>query len=100
MRILGLEQLDSQRARQLEPDARRCAHFGEQRLGNLQAANPLAFRFDVHGTRRLECLECGNQPALEGLLRWLRIDGEIAEQRSAMPCEALEVERLSALGGQ
>jgi hypothetical protein len=48
---------------------------GEERFGNLQRADALAFRFDVDGTRRIESLQRFDELALERLLRGLRIDG-------------------------
>ena len=100
VRVFALEELDAERARKLEPDARRLAHRREQRLGDLQRADALALRFDVDGARRIESLQRFDELALERLLRGLRIDGEVAEQRSAMARNALEIEHLRAFVGE
>ena len=72
------------------------AHRGEQRVGQLHRADPLALRFDVDGRARIEALERGAELAVERLLRGLRLAGQVAEQRPAMPRERFEIEHLRA----
>ena len=84
----------------LEADAFGRAHRGEQRVGHLHGADPLALRFDVHRPRRVERRSALTSCAVERLLRRLRVAGQVAEQRSAMPRELLEVEHLRTFGGE
>ncbi len=95
--VFLLEQRHALRGRRVDADAGAGTHRVEQRAGNLDAADALAFGFDVHRARRIERIERGDQFAVEHLLRWLRAIGQVAEQRAAVAGEALEIEHLRAL---
>ncbi len=100
VRVLLLQQRDAQRLRCRDPHARRRPHRGEQRLRHLERADLAALRLDEHRAVRREALERREHLRLEPLLRRLRIAGQVAQQRTAVLRQVLEVEHLRAGGGQ
>src|SRR5262245_64569954 len=80
----------------IEHDAVRCAHRGDERLGDLQLADLLRLPFDEDNARGLEARKPLEHLALEPFLRRLRQAGKIAQDRAAVRGELLEIENLRA----
>ena len=82
-------------ARDVHLDARRRgAQRGHQRFRQRNQTDAPAFRLDEHRPCGIEAAQRRNQCRIERFLRRLRPVGHGAEQRTAMPRQPLEIERL------
>jgi hypothetical protein len=96
--VFILQKRDAQLLRCFEADTMGGTHRREQRIGHLHGTDLLALRFDVNGPPGVEAFERNGKLAFECLLRRLRLVGQVAEQRSAVPRERFEIENLGAHG--
>src|SRR6185369_727018 len=98
--VLGLEQRDAFRQRRAQDDRLAVVHPLEQRIGQLDRTDPPALGLDVDRAPGVEEAECGQEIGFEFLLRGLWRARNLAQQRAAMLCDALQIERLRACVGQ
>lgn len=71
-------------------------HRLKQLGGELDGADLLAFRFDPYRTARLEATQLVHEERVEPLLRGLCNARNVADERTAVAGQALEIEHLGA----